>query len=241
MMALTDEAPDAREDRFGEVDLLVARNVVVSIQPGGLAAIDRYTEGLTGETHLGALTAADLMSSIVDEIIGSYFVATERIERSIDDLDTVALRGARSDHVLTQIVTIRRRIAGLRRVVAPHRDALAALARPEHADEESIGVPWPGLVARLERAVDAVEALREALLGTFDIHMGRATQRTDRVVTTLTLLSAVLLPASVVAGIMGMNFPLPLFDDPNNFWLTLAAMAILAVSILGVARWRRWI
>jgi Mg2+ and Co2+ transporter CorA len=58
---------------------------------------------------------------------------------------------------------------------------------------------------------------------------------------TLTLLSAVLLPAVVLAGIMGMNFKLDFFDQWSNFWLVLAGMLVFAVTILGVAKLRRWL
>ena len=236
-----DENERTTEDHFTELDLIVARNVVATIHSGPLPAIDDYVERLEGDSSIGALSAADLMSSIVDEVIGGYFTTIERIERAIDELDTVALRGGRDDRILNDIVAVRRRIARLRRVVAPHRDTLAALARPELRAETDIGEPWPGLVDRLERAVDSVEALRDALLGTFDISMGRATQRTDGVITTLTMLSALLLPATLLAGIMGMNFDLPLFDEPDVFWLVVAAMVGMAVAILVTARLRRWI
>jgi Mg2+ and Co2+ transporter CorA len=104
-----------------------------------------------------------------------------------------------------------------------------------------LGKPWPELTDRLERALDAVENLRELLLGTFDIHMGRAAQDTNEVMKILTLLSAVLLPAVVLAGVMGMNFQLPFFSDPGNFRLVIAAMVGLAVVILLLARQRGWL
>ena len=58
---------------------------------------------------------------------------------------------------------------------------------------------------------------------------------------TLTLLSAILLPAVVLAGIMGMNFKLSFFDDATNFFIVLGIMAVMAAAILGVSRWRGWI
>jgi Mg2+ and Co2+ transporter CorA len=71
--------------------------------------------------------------------------------------------------------------------------------------------------------------------------MGRAAQDANDVMKVLTLLSAVLLPAIVLAGVMGMNFKLPFFDDPSNFWVVLVAMVVLAIVIVLAARWRRWI
>ena len=71
--------------------------------------------------------------------------------------------------------------------------------------------------------------------------MGRAAQRTNDTMKALTVLSAVLLPAVVLAGVMGMNFKLGFFDDPTNVWFVFVAMVLLAIAILGVARWRHWI
>jgi magnesium transporter len=224
-----------------ELDIIAGANIVVTIQDGPVASVDRYLASLTGETRLGAASAADLLSSLVDEVINGYFAVIESIERDIDRLDTQALKGANDDELLASIVKVRRRIASMRRLVTPHRDALAVLARPELRVEDGFGQPWPGLVDRLERVIDGIDSLRDGLLGTFDLHMARAAHRANDVMKTLTLLSAILLPAALVAGIMGMNFSLPVFDDPANFWLVLGSMMVLAVVILGIARWRRWI
>ena len=233
------------DDRGGlrrrEIDLVAAPNVVLTVHEGEIAALERFRGGLDGETRLGATTAADLLSALVDEVIVGYFEIAEAIEREIDDLDQRALDARRNDDILDRIVALRQRVGLIRRTLAPHREALSILSLPETGIDEGIGRPWPGLVERLDSATGMVEGLRDALLGTFDIHMGRVSQRANDVMRTLTLLSAVLLPAVVLAGIMGMNFKLPFFEEPGNFWVVAGAMTIMAVSILGAARWRRWL
>ena len=224
-----------------EIDLVAARNVVVTVHAGPVGALQRFIDTLEGETRLGALTAADLLSTLVDEVIVGYFQLAETIEREIDDLDQRALHGRRKDDVLRAIVSVRRRIGLVRRTLAPHRDALATLSRPEMRVEETVGQPWPGLIDRLEGAISAIDGLRDGLLGTYDIYMGRVSQRANDVMKILTLLSAVLLPAVVLAGIMGMNFQMPFFDDTGNFYLVIASMVVLAAVILAIARWRDWL
>lgn len=224
-----------------EIDLIAGPNLVVTVHEGRIDAFERFADCLAGETRFGALDAADLLSALVDEVLGGYFRVAELIQREIDDLDQRALRSRPEDDVLARIVALRRRIGLVRRTLAPHREAFAALARPEMRVEELIGQPWTGLPERLERALDSVESLRESLLGTYDIHMGRVAQRANDVMKILTLLSAILLPAVVLAGIMGMNFQLGFFDDPSNFLVVLVAMIGLAVLVLGVARWRHWL
>jgi magnesium transporter len=244
---ITLEALEAKETREGdrlvrrELDIIAAPNIVLTVHDGPVAALDRFKDGLDGETRLGKLQAGDLMSSLIDEVLVEYFLLAEVIEREIDALDQRALQGRPGDDILAAIVALRRRVGLMRRTLAPHRDALSTLALPELEVEETVGRPWPGLVDRLEAAMGVTENLREGLLGTFDIHMGRVSQRANDVMRTLTLLSAVLLPAVVLAGIMGMNFKLGFFDETTNFWLVLVGMVVLAVSILGIARWRNWL
>jgi magnesium transporter len=236
----TDDSDSPRLVRR-EIDLLAGRNVVLTVHEGGVEALERFRDGLDGETRLGDLTAGDLVSALIDEVLVGYFLLVERIEREIDELDQRALYGRPGDDILAAIVALRRRVSLIRRTLAPHRDAFSTLGLPRLGIEDAIGKPWPGLVDRLEAAMTAVEGLRDGLLGTFDIHMGRVSQRANDVMRTLTLLSAVLLPAVVLAGIMGMNFKLAFFDETGNFWLVLGGMALLAVTILAVARLRRWL
>jgi Mg2+ and Co2+ transporter CorA len=51
----------------------------------------------------------------------------------------------------------------------------------------------------------------------------------------LTLASVLILPGTLLAGIMGMNFKLELFATEKYFWVTLAAMSGVALLTL-VAR-----
>lgn len=236
----TDDADPPRLIRR-EIDIVAAPGLVLTVHDAELDTLKRFEQGLDGETRLGLLDAGDLLSSLVDEVFVGYFMVVEIIEREIDDLDQRALRSRRGDDVLNAIVDLRHRIGLVRRTLAPHRDALSTLALPEMRVEETIGQPWPGLVDRLEAAMGAVEGLRDGLLGTYDIHMGRVSQRANDVMRVLTLLSAVLLPSVVLAGIMGMNFKLPFFEDASNFVVVVGGMVGMALLILGIARWRRWL
>ena len=236
------ETDDAVPPKFfrREMDLLVSPNIVLSVHDGRLNALRRFRDGLGGETRLGSLTAADLMSALIDEVLVGYFLLAEIVQRQIDDLDERALRGRPGDDILAAIVELRHRIGLIRRVLAPHRDAFSTLGLPEMGVAETLGRPWPGLVDRLEAAMTAIDGLRTGLLGTFDIHMGRVSQRANDVMRALTLLSAILLPSVVLAGIMGMNFKLGFFDETTNFWFVLGGMGILAATLLTVAKLRHW-
>ena len=205
------------EPRTRTIDVVGGRNWVLTVHDGPVAALERLDAVTEGETRLGALDAAGLVAAIADEVLTDYLEVVEAIERAIDRLDDRALRGRRGDDVLERASS---RSAAASRASAgpsrPQRAAFAALTRPEMALDEDFGAPWPGLTDRLDRTIDAVENLRSLLLGTFDIHMARAAKDANDVMKVLTLVSAVFLPAVVLAGVMGMNFQLAFFDDAGE-------------------------
>ena len=93
----------------------------------------------------------------------------------------------------------------------------------------------------MAQAVDAAREAKESTRGSFDLLVARIGQRTNDIMKVLTLATVILLPATVLAGIMGMNFQLGLFDLVWMFWAVIAAMLGIAVLVLTVARTRRWI
>ena len=57
----------------------------------------------------------------------------------------------------------------------------------------------------------------------------------------LTLTSVILLPGALIAGVMGMNFQVGLFDNAKLYWVVVAVIVLIAPLTLGIARQREWI
>ena len=97
------------------------------------------------------------------------------------------------------------------------------------------------LVALLLPAVQAARDSRESVVGSFDVLMTQVGQRTNDIMKTLTLVSLLLLPGTLLAGILGMNFKVGLFDYTWLFWAVIALMLVIAAFVLAAARAREWI
>ncbi len=220
--------------RIVSLDLVAAPNVVLTVRDGPVAAFDRFRDEIDGMTQVGRLDTATFTSALVDAILNGYLALVENLERRIDDLDDAALHARRPTGILEELTALRGRIAALRRALAPHRQAFAALARPDVALHEALGRPWPGLLDRLDTTLGAIETARELLLGTYDLLMTRVAQRTDETVKVLTVVSVALMPAALISSVLGMNFGLPFFEDPANFWISLGGMAALIVGTVAV-------
>jgi len=198
--------------------------------------------GIKKPVRVGINYAGAFIAGLVDAVFTTYLGEVEDIEREIEKLDQIALRQSAShDDFLDHVVQLRRRIALLRRWVAPNRDAIAPLIRPDFELHGDIVTSWPGMLDRLEHVIGAVENARELLVGSLDIYLGRSAQRSNDVMKTLTIVSSIALPAVVLAGVMGMNFQIAFFDNASNFYVVVVAMLVISIVILLLARWRRWI
>ena len=233
-----DDGPEIKQAR---VDLLAHGNTVMTIRDEEVAGLKDLVELVEGRSELGALDAATFVAILIDGLLGAYFAATEAIERDIDELDDRALRSTPDQSFVRELTSLRRRVARLRRALVPHRGVVAALARPELGITPGGPDPWPGLLDRLERAIDAVENARQLLLGSFDLVMTRTAQRTNDIVRVLTVVSVTLLPAGVIAGVFGMNFSSPIFEGDGLFLVAAAGIAAVSALILLLAHWRRWL
>ncbi len=209
-----------------------------------VALLQHLDERIETDTTIGVIDAAAFVATAVDAAVTSYFKAVDAIEEAVDRLDGKALSPEAREDVLAELVRLRRRIARLRRVLTAQREVFAAFATPD------FGVVAPGedaeafqaVARRFEGALQSVEDSRDLLLGSFDVFMTRTAQRTNETMKVLALATVLLLPGSLIAGLLGMNVVVPLpKDDPLSFWFVVLAIVVLAAGVLLFARLRRWI
>ncbi len=227
------------------LDLIAAPNVTISQHREEIALMRDVDERIHRDTALGILSSIEFFAAILDAVITTYHQVVDAIEDDVDRLDGQALRGNERKELLGELVRARRRISHLRRLLADHRTVFASLSSPEvsrFVDDPDTAALLQSVSTRFDGAISAVEASREALLGSFDVFMTRTAQRTNEVMKVLTLATVLLLPGSMIAGLLGMNVVVPLGkDDPMSFWTVVIAIGVLAAAIVAFARIRHWL
>jgi magnesium transporter len=162
----------------------------------------------------------------------------------MDELDSKALRRPQPADLFGRLVDVRRRIGGLRQLLAAHRALFGALGGRDFGRGISSADPdvFAQFADRYTAVLASLEATRDGAVASFDILMTRTAQRTNDVVRVLTVATVMAIPASLTAGFLGMNVLVPFPDkDPLSFWLILGGVIVLELAIFLVARLRGWV
>ena len=168
----------------------------------------------------------------------------EELQTEIDELDARVLdRRPDERDLLDRLIELRSRVRTLRNTLSRHRPVLSLLSHPDSGTvvgSEAAEV-YQQVGERLQQALDEIDTTPGMLVGSFDVFMTRTAQATNDIMKRLTIVSVLLLPAVVIAGIMGMNFQVGFFDHAWIFWAVLVLMGVLAAATLYIAKRRHWL
>jgi magnesium transporter len=234
------------EDDEGElhaVECVVGENWVITAHDRPIPVLDDFASRVSGSGDTGSLDGPSFLAALLEWVLGSYTAAFERIEQRLEEFDVHAMRGEGADEDIERLVEMRREVGKLRRALAAHRSALVALTHPEleALGDNSSSERFQSLFVRYESTLQEARDAREAIVGSFDVLIARGGHHTNQIMKVLTLASVIVLPGALLAGVMGMNFKVGLFNHTWLFWVVLAVIVAVAPLTLGVAKLRRWI
>ena len=241
---LTQAGDALEESQPASVLCVVGPNWLVTVHDAPVAFLDEFRERVEGGSDLGRLDAVAFLAALLQWQLTSYDEEIRRIIATLDELEDQALRDSASQQeTLEQLVVLRRRISRLRALLAPHEPVFAQLAKPEfdRLSTSESAEAFRTLADRVSASIASVEGAREMLLGSFEILMARTAQKTNDIVKLLTILTVMLVPSTLIAGILGMNFHPAFFDTAWLFWAALALMlATMTITLFAIRR-RGWL
>ncbi len=227
------------------IDFLVGKNFILSVHDGEVPYFEEFFDLEEGETHIGELDAESFVAILLDLHIVSYFLALEKIEDTVDELDTRVLEtDIEPKEFLAETVELRKSVSNLRRWFLPHRDVFYALARPDFQwiAESDSAEHFKMLNQHFENAVDAIESARDTVLGLFELYATKSAQLMNKFIQRLTFVTLLVGALGAIAGIWGMNFEVEYFKSAEyGFWLAIGSMGLIVVSLTILARIKRWI
>jgi len=223
-----------------EIDAFLGRDFLITYQDRALPAVADLLESLRAARRLRP-GVDGLLYELIDRAVDGGALLVDGMEERLDQLQEQMLREPGAD-ATAEVLRLRAAVGRLRRTLAPQILVLGRLSR----GESELIQPENHLyirdvydhVTRLDYALEGVREDADVLLNT---QLSVINNRMNDVMKVLSVVSALALPAVVIAGIFGTNFDsVPGLHSNWGFATMLIAMGALAGGMAFYFRRRRW-
>lgn len=244
-------SPDGRKLYNEQLSLFLCDNVLLTIQHTYDDVLEPVRNRIRDERMpMRTRKSEYLLYAIFDAVVDNYFSVVSDIDQQLEKLENQLLDTAQRKH-RNLILELKHELMDVRRIVRPEREKINTLIRHNHLNkQDNLEIYLHDLYDHLGTLMDLVENYREVAANLMDLYMANVSNRMNEIMKVLTMLSAIFIPLSFIAGLYGMNFareakdgsPLPWnmpeLYSPHGYVSVLAFMFFAAVGLL-LLFWRR--
>ncbi|AOY97910.1 magnesium transporter [Cupriavidus sp. USMAHM13] len=205
----------------------------------------------------------DLMLRLLNAMVDRYLELRAPLTRQLDRWQRALLNARRGFSSWEGLLDARIQLRRLEHLSEEQRDALqefrdslldnrysdasepgpgAAAAGGPAGRDEVLLVRINDLMEHISRVLAHARRLEDSIESAVQIHFSAVAHRTNRTMRTLTLITALFMPLTLITGIFGMNFErMPWLHEPDGFWWSLGLMGAVVVVLGAVWQLSRWL
>lgn len=226
------------------VSLVLGENYLISFQEERTKDIfDPVIERIKASAGKTRRNGADyLLYALMDVIVDHYFLITERIGDRMEELEDQIVQQRANQQTLAELYILKREMAFIRRTVYPLRDVVGTLLREESDLVRKTTLPYlRDLADHVSQVVETLDSQRELIAGLMDVYYSIVSNRMNSVMKTLTIVSAIFIPLTFIAGLYGMNFQnMPELRTQTGYFWILVIMVVIAIGEVVYFKRRGW-
>jgi magnesium transporter len=184
-----------------------------------------------------------LLWALFDVLVDRYFEVIDAVDERLDEIEEVVFSDRPPSVIPRDIFAVRRDLTTVRRAAAPMREVVNAIIRKEidFVDEPAL-VHFHDVYDRVLRVGDLVEAQRDLLTGLLEANLAVTSNQLNQVMKKMTSWGAILIVATLIAGIYGMNFRhMPELRWQFGYPLALGLMALTTFALYRMFKRRDWL
>ena len=248
---IVNHALDCTDPKTGELDIhevhaFLGDHYLVTVHEKNLAPLDEVWNRVTGDELLAHRGADFIYYLLADRMVDTNFPLLDRIADELEILESEVLENPDPKQLATMF-KLKRLLVSMRKTLSPQRDVFGLLSKRggEQIDDKT-SIYFRDIFDHLVRLNESIDTGRDLLGNCFDAYLSSVSNRTNAIMKSLTVMSAVFLPLAFVVGFYGMNFQdLPFIPNWTQshglMWTMLAACVGIPSGMLFWFHRRKWI
>jgi len=190
---------------------------------------------------VGPASASEFVESLTDNLVERMGDVIDGVSTEVDDLEESVLT-MESYELRPKIAELRRHAIGLRRYLAPQREAVSRLFNEK--------LEWLSEVDRLRlresadrttRFVEDLDLIRERAMVVQEELSSRLSEKMDRTMYVLSMVAAIFLPLGFLTGLLGINVGgIPGAEYQGSFAIFILILALLVIIQIWLFKLKKW-
>ncbi|MBC7804737.1 MAG: magnesium/cobalt transporter CorA [Akkermansiaceae bacterium] len=245
-------------DLTHEIDIFLGPNYLVTVHQEPVSVVNDTRKRWERNSAQIGIKPAYLLYLLLDAVVDDYFPVMDDLDTAIDDLESELYSDVPADpHTgerrlpdMKPALVLKKRLLLLRQAVAPHRDILNYLLRTDDQSlmPRKLHVFYQDVYDHTLRLTEQIDLHRDIMGGVMDSMMTQASNRMaetsnrlNQVMKTMTVISTILMSASLISGVYGMNFDfMPELHWKYGYAWALGLMATVATGLALYFKRIRW-
>lgn len=242
---------DRNQSRYlsNELNLIVGKNYLITLSTYMTQHVMKLKQEFALELQEAELDEKHkfspyyLMYTIMDTMYDKTIRTLQAFMKDLRVMESVIFQSPRLDKELLEKIMIKKRNAVmLKHMFGPHQEIIGLI------QEEMLKFFWGDLdvyfedmAYKIDKILSMVNVIHEDIDSLYDTYNAMVNMRTNTIIRVLTIFTALMWIFTLIAGIYGMNIPLPRADWADTIWRILWSMIVVWLWLIGFFRWKKWL
>lgn len=229
-----------------QISFFIKEGVLISFQEKRSDFFTHIRERI--RTHSGIVRTKKvdyLLYLLLDTIMENFYVTIENEEDQLEELITLSKKSA-DPNILIRIEKHRDNFNFLKRSIVPLRESLFGIKMLKEDNLcNVIELESEGYFSRLHQKslelLEQIESDMGMLESASNFFFSSQSHKMNEIMKTLTIISAIFIPLTFIAGIYGMNFEfMPELKLRNGYFIVIGIMLLLVLGMITYFKRNKW-
>lgn len=224
-----------------ELNLFLGDNYVVTYHARPIKSVIQAKRRCVEDPEEIMGQGADfLVYTIIDALVDNFIPILNAMDHKIDEVEDEIFVG--ESDVLGEIINLRNDIIYLRKVIRPQRNMFNQLSKGNFpCIRKDNLIYFSDIYDQLFRIAEQGDGFRDMIKGILDTHLSLNSHKMNEIMKTLTIVSTIMLPLTLITGIYGMNFRyMPELHSEWGYFSVLGVMFLIALSLITYMKRKKW-
>lgn len=228
--------------QLDEIDIAIGKNFLLTYRHSAFQEVEIVKSAFKSRINNIHKSSSVLFYTVIDHIIDGYQSVVENFDIRIDRLSNKLFKDPNQPKIIIELNAIKELLTEVRSIVVAEEGMFLNASKGFYSiinEEEKIF--FKDIYDHLNKVLDKIDRQNNTISNLFMAQMNLSTQKLNELIKFLTIISAILLPANVIAGIFGMNFhKMPPLEDPAGFYVTIFSMISIGVLMVIYFIHKKW-